>query len=344
MVKLSSGKNRPQAARPKRMTRKPTRAGLLKTEAGANLLDMFDGVEKQDLAFVVNGFKKSPSLLPWIASLMREGVLLRSLSMKMEGTQPMALGRKLPPKCKRLRNLSPRFWELLWVNIWATAEDFQLKENKLTVEEHQSLAEWGLRVVLDAFIPSSHKAACYEGPLIAVLVARHVAVGSPFAGLTMSKVLKKIIGYFHLGHGFAESGEVIVNGRKGLTISAVSSEVARSTDDWKLEEITNFDARLVSANLSFSQGLFTLLHRQHPSVAEEYGAHDDAFEYPDAADSFPDPKAYDQSAQRLQITSESASSSEGANSPNGPVIITPIKKRRSIVESPTPIALQDGSP
>ena len=230
------------------------------------------------------------------------------------------------------------------MNVWARPEEFQIKANNMTVEEHQSLAEWGLRVVLDAFIPCSHKAACYEGPLIAVLVARHVAVRSPLAGLTMAKVLRKIIGYFHLSHDFAESGEIIVNGRKGLTITAVSSEVASSTDDWKLEEITNFDARLVSAKLSFSQGLFTLLQRQHSSVAEKYRAHDDAFEHSDAADSFPDPKAYDQSAQRLQIASESSPSSESATSPNGPIIITPIKRRRSIVELSTPIPLQDGSP
>ena len=129
MVKLSSGKNRPQAPRIRKVPTKPKRAGILKAEVGSNLLDMFDDVEKQDLQFVVNGFKKSPSLVPWIASLMREGVLLRSLSMKMEGSQPMALGRKLPPKCKRLRNLPPRFWELLWVNILAKQEDFQIKEN-----------------------------------------------------------------------------------------------------------------------------------------------------------------------------------------------------------------------
>ena len=77
------------------------------------------------------------------------------------------------------------------MNIWATAEDFTVKENKLTVEEHQNIAEWGLRCNLDGFVPSGHKAASYEGPLIAVLVARHVSVGSPLAGLTMSKVLKK---------------------------------------------------------------------------------------------------------------------------------------------------------
>ena len=137
-----------------------------------------------------------------------------------------------------------------------------------------------------------------------------------------------------------------MNGRKGLKIVVVSPEVAASTDDWRLEEITNFDARLVSMKLSFSQGLFTLLRRQHPLLSEEYHEHDDAFECPDAANSFPDPKTYDQSAKRLQISCESPGSSETISSPNGPVIITPIKKRRSIVEeSPmyTIIPLQDGA-
>ena len=80
-------------------------------------------------------------------------------------------------------------------------------------------------------------------------------------------------------------------------------------------------------------------------MAAEYLEHDEAFEYTDAAKDFPDPKSYDQSAQRLLISSDDAATSASASSPSGPVIITPIKKRRNIVDSPTAIVpLQDGSP
>ena len=301
------------------------------------MLDMFDGVEKTDLQYLINGFKKSPSLVPWVASLMRDGQLLKALSIKTEGAQPMALGKKMAGKFKRFRNLPRRFWELTWVNLKiAPADAFVEKENKFILEVHQALAEWIFRLMMDALLPSQHKAAQYEGPLIAVLLSRNKAVGSRCADLSLARIKQGIFGYFYIPPDFATTGEIIVQGGKGMKIKVVAVEIAESVDDWIIEENTNFDCRLVSPQLQFGQGLFCLLFTQHPETKKLYPEHDDAFEFPNAADGFPDPKAYSAAAM---IQGEETPSSGSASSPDGTVTVTPIKRRRPLFDSPSALPL-----
>ena len=62
-------------------------------EKGA--LDIFSDIERADVAYVHKGFKASPQLVPWLASLMRDGVLAKMLQVKLAGEQPAQLGTKV---------------------------------------------------------------------------------------------------------------------------------------------------------------------------------------------------------------------------------------------------------
>lgn len=127
-------------------------------------IDLFNDVEKSDLQFIMKGFEKAPQLVPWLASLMRDGVLEKTLRVKLAGDQPVQLGKKLGEKMKRFRNLPPRFWGLLWLNLWKQAPGPDSKDCKMTLEKHQNLAEWALRINMSGGIPEGHKASQYEAP------------------------------------------------------------------------------------------------------------------------------------------------------------------------------------
>ena len=59
------------------------------------LLDIFSDIERADVAYLLKGFKASPQLVPWLASLMRDGALAKMLQVKLAGEQPAQLGKKV---------------------------------------------------------------------------------------------------------------------------------------------------------------------------------------------------------------------------------------------------------
>lgn len=102
----------------------PKRSAPAKTPAKSkaavqnSALDLFNDVEKSGLQYLMRGFEANSGLAPWLASLMRDGILEKTMRLKQVGTQHLELGKKLPEKCRRARNLPPRLWDLLWLNLW----------------------------------------------------------------------------------------------------------------------------------------------------------------------------------------------------------------------------------
>lgn len=336
MVKALASKQRARkgllvaASRARAAPSGPKSKSKSRVQVQQGAVDLFNGVEKSDLQFIRKGFEKAPQLVPWLASLMRDGVLEKTLRVKLASDQPVQLGKKLGEKMKRFRNLPPRFWGLLWLNLWKEPPSPDSKECKITLEHHQSLAEWALRVNMSGLLPKGHKASQYEGPLLAVLKARHQQCGSKLQELTAQKFNAGAYGYFGLPSPFV--GVVSVTGFETV-LKVVSEEVARTADDWQIVDNTNFDAALVSATLGISKDLFVLLKR---SVAQaefdrQWPEHDETFELANAEESFPKPKGYEDA-----IPESAGGSSSGEASASSSEVqfdglrITPIKKRRTL--------------
>lgn len=204
MVKALASKQRARkglhvaASRARAAPSGPKSKSKSRVQVQQGAVDLFNDVEKSDLQFIMKSFEKAPQLVPWLASLMRYGVLEKTLRVKLAGDQPVQLGKKLGEKMKRFRNLPPRFWGLLWLNLWKEPPSPDNKECNITLEHHQSLAEWALRVNMSGLLPKGHKASQYEGPLLAVLKARHQQCGSKLQELTAQKFNAGAYGYFGL--------------------------------------------------------------------------------------------------------------------------------------------------
>jgi len=322
----------PKAAKP------PTgKKAASKGQVERGTIDLFSDVERADVKYILLGLEKAPQLVPWLASLMRDGLLEKTLRVKMQGDQPAVLGRRLTGK-KRWRNLAPRFWNLLWMNIFKEAPSVDDKDTKLSLAEHHALAEWALRVSMDGTVPNTHKGSAYEGPLLAVLKARHEQCGGLLAQTTAAKVKAGDFGFFMTDDPF--DGNVQVRGHDDIVIEVVSAAKAAETNDWGLAENTNKSAALVSETLGFSQELFLLLKREmgDERYAKAFPEYDNTFELPNAADRFPDPKSYEQEpASSHGHESEPASSTDGQRGQLqvAGVIITPLKKRRQLSDENT---------
>ena len=250
--------------------------------------DLFDNVHKTDLNYVTEALSKNGPLCSTLASMLRNGSLENELKKKIAGGQHLELGKLLGIKMKRIRNLPPRFWELLWMNLWAEHPPTS-KETKLSIEDHRELACWALAITSDCLVPTRHKGSGYEGPLLAVLKQRHVDMGSRLSNMTRQMYADGAWGYFALPQPFL--GAVLVRGHD-LTFTVVHEEVAQMTTDWSIANNGTMEATVESESLGCVQCLFTVLTREKGSswVKANMPEHVFHFEYPNAADRFPEPK------------------------------------------------------
>ena len=231
--------------------------------------------------------------------------------------------------------------ELVVVDLWKeTPTNPEKPSKKWTLEMHQALAEWSLRVRLGGELPKLHKASGYEGPLLAVLKARHSEVGSKLQDMTPDKFDSAAYGYFSLPTPFV--GVVGVT-NMDIRIKVMSEDQAAEASDWRLVENTNKDAALVSQALGFSQDLVVLAKRcmQKEQFEGAFPDHDLTFEIKNAADRFPDPKNYGRTAAAPTssiLSSPASSSSSGVVKHAagtgcemvGDVIVTPLRGRRKL--------------
>jgi hypothetical protein len=303
-----------------------------KDQVQNSAMDLFNDVEKSDLAFLMRGFGSNPELVPWLASLMRDGVLEKTLHAKLVGGQHIELGKKLPEKSKRLRNLPPRFFNVLWLNLWKDAPSLA-RADKMSMEDHVGLAQWSLRLTADSEIPIEHKSSEYEGPLLAVFKARHCEVGSRLQDFTTEKFKMQAYGYFKLPNPFV--GTVSVGSQH--MVKVIAPERAAEASDWEIHECYNFDAALISVSLQYSQGLLCIARSNLSTEDYEnvFVNHDSKFELPNAADMFPSPKVYETPKKEpVPIAAVAAPSAAGASAMTvGGVIVTPMRQRRLLTDA-----------
>ena len=328
------------AAKPKSKPHASKKKQASKSQVERGTLDLFSDVEQADVKYILKSLAKSPQLVPWLASLMRDGALEQVLRRKLVGEQPAELGRRLGDKVKRFRNLAPRFWNLLWVSVFNEPPSTE-KRDRLTLEQHQALAEWALRVKLDGPLLGCHKSSGFEGPLLAVFKARHEQCGRLLADVTPAKVQAFEFGTFVLGQPF--DGSVSVRGH-AMQIEVCPKEKAEEAEGWFLIDNTNRDAALISDTLGFSQNLFVLVRKKcsPDEFAKAFPEYDDTFEIPSAADRFPCVKSYDDPARdsragpsELPVLMDSSCADTSIVKIDG-LIVSPLKKRRSLEHVSTP--------
>ena len=91
-----------RSVQPKKSTRaqRPTAKGkangprkaVSKGQVKNGVLEIFSDIERADVVYLLKGFKASPQLVPWLASLMRDGVMANMWQVKLAGEQPAQLG------------------------------------------------------------------------------------------------------------------------------------------------------------------------------------------------------------------------------------------------------------
>ena len=279
---------------------------------------VFSDVHKADAAYIMKELQANAVLVPFLASMMRDKTLQGLLTKHLQGGQPAALGRKIVAKAKALRHLPPRFWQLVWENIWLTKPE-ESSTLKMSLEDHHELAEAMLGISMDAPLPKEHKSSSCEGPLIAVLKVRHEEIGKPCACMTWAMYVAGDWGRFRTNKPF--DGYIFVDALEaGILIT--TPEMAEAADDWVVSYPNSPNCTLTSAKLHFSQGVLPVVKAALPAFKiEELLAN---YERKNAADNFPDEKKYE---VVVAAPVEEACNADGSVTFEG-VLVTPAKKRR----------------
>mmetsp|Transcript_111630 Transcript_111630/g.240657 ORF Transcript_111630/g.240657 Transcript_111630/m.240657 type:complete len:308 (+) Transcript_111630:55-978(+) len=243
------------------------------------MMGMFESTEHADLAYINLCLQNKPTLIPYLASLLRDGSMERALTSKLLGPLPESLGKALSFRCKRMRNLPPRFWVLLWGRVCPDVVRDSVEN--LTALQHMHLAEFALEMAPDVALPTLHKSSGYEGPLLAVFMARLQDKGDRIKNITRDQVDSMKYGYFHFNPETKElkymSGEIMNPG--------ITEEQWSRAADWCLTSNHNLDAALASDSLGHVTKLFKLAANQ--GVQNLPCSHAQEFEHSDAANDFP---------------------------------------------------------
>ena len=246
---------------------------------------VFGNQIERDIQYLVERLQEPSNqwLVPPLASLMRDGLLHRTMQKFLAGSQPAELGRKLPAKLKYLKALPPRIWHRLWEETWQEKPDEADEDLELTAADNLALASWALAVnERTAFVPREHKGSDYENPLLHILKLRAQSIGR-IQYMTPARFLEGRATYFYLPDEFV--GEVTTF--EGSSVRVVDAEKAAETDDWEIFNGHTPDASLGSESLGWQQQIWVVWQR---SGGPEKPAHDDTIENPRACDHFPSPK------------------------------------------------------
>ena len=309
----------------------------IKPDKRGKTVDMFDKVHLSDMKYVKDHLELSPPLAAQLASMMRDGTLEKTLFMKMAGGQHYELGKQIGKNVIKVKNNPPRFWDLLWLNIWKAAPP-TAKGEKLTGEEHFELASYGLGLHEDARIPKTHKGAGYEGPLVAVLKTQHSTLGYRLSHLTPALYKAGNWGYFGLPSPF--NGNVFLRGHEDVLLEIVPETKVAQADDWSLANNGTLNVTLESKKMGFIQLIFPVLRAEKGDefVDENFPKHASSFEHSRAADKFPEPRVYKRSiyvpiANDVDTEGTSSASASSSTKPaaqvDGLITVTPKKTRRS---------------
>ena len=87
------------------------------------LSDVLTTVEQSDLAYLNKELIRAPALIPWLASLMRDGELELALKVNVEGSQPPELGKQIS-KGEEVEPFVPSILELAVGELLARSASF----------------------------------------------------------------------------------------------------------------------------------------------------------------------------------------------------------------------------
>lgn len=249
------------------------------TNIDRGFMNILTDITDADLKFVMEHLRGRPELTAKLASLCRDGRLDDALAKFSAGADPKELGRKLPPKCKRFRNLPPRFWAAFWQKLGILPED---EDQKIDKDALEPLYRFALCCGPATPLPTKHKASEYEGPLMACLGQRYKDVGSRLAGIPAARFAT--IGYFlYLG---CDVLHVATWDRRQIKLNLTMEQI-NNASDWAIDQNHTPQAALVSKSAGHSVDLFHLARAQ---LSIERPEDEEEFEYPAIADNFPDPK------------------------------------------------------
>lgn len=260
----------------------------------AALLKSLSSSESRDFDFVCDSIRDRPELTAYIARLLRDGVLEKALATKT-AKLPAELGRQLPARCKRIRNLAPRFIMEFFESLETRGplqqpqeyDDNQLRSWKMSKEVINDVLQFALHAWIDCKLPEKHRGSNFEGPLIAVLKARYEAMGSRLANIDWTDIRDGKIGFFVWNE--ADPTKVTMLGGHVISLN-IDAAFMRQARDWKIQRNCSIDqAILVSEELDASFELWPKVIKQYSAQECPIGDFAEEFEYPNAADDFPDP-------------------------------------------------------
>ncbi|CAK0835880.1 unnamed protein product [Prorocentrum cordatum] len=153
-------------------------------QVSAGVDNLLSNSVEADKKYVAAQLDLNEEIAPVIASMIRDGEILRALERRKTQALSTQVGVKLGPRVKKFRNFSPRMWKSLLASLLdlETLDDFfptNYQGEQMTDKQVAALCKFGLRVTDDTDVPKDYDARGYEGPLFCILKCRYNAVGRP---------------------------------------------------------------------------------------------------------------------------------------------------------------------
>ena len=238
----------------------------------------------KDADYVDSVIRGKFDLSAFVASMLRDGEIQDALQRRGEAALTRALGRKMPPRSKKFKNLSKTFAVELVELIKESKLFGDDEEVDIDADAIKTAVAVALRVTLDTNLPKEHDHPEYEGTLRLVLLQRARDVGGMgrLAALT-GAALSKFGVYDHPYRG--ENTKVGCNFADvtiDLTLEIPNRLMADDEIVWEIRKNDSmFEAEIVGVDTGYKQNLWAVFESQHPLLIENVPVDNVSFEYPD---------------------------------------------------------------
>lgn len=219
---------------------------------------LIDNQASADMKFIISELEQGPQeLIPYLATLLRDKVLHRAVAEHQAAPLSKELGKKLPSKCSKLKNIPLSIkvsfikGECKEVLEWHASEREPLKKDEL---DH--LLEFALGLDLNAALPSGQPCQ-HAGPLLQVLQGRAAAVGKRLSTMTRQKYMNKQWGYVK-DHSEDWSKLTLFTGEE---LTGVIPDRASFVKDIRLEDNHSLKVALVCHEHGYQQSLLPAMKK-----------------------------------------------------------------------------------
>lgn len=287
-----------------------------------------ESTHHRDVAYVSSQIKGDAEMASFLASMIRDGEVQRAIHRNKQSLLSATLGKKLPPRCKRFKQLPKAMCQELVQFFLGRNLVFGENQSEPTAMAWRTSLCVGLRVTLDTALPSLQCYPEYEGTMKAVLVARGAQVRASVCLTTLTEQnIEKFGNYVHNPDGDLKKVTCLFDNMAPITLpfpdSYFSPEFTwevRNNDSMYEAEITCFEK-------STSQGLWSLYQAAYPTGTP--APDNEWFEIPEAAQGFNDVQAGTpsvSSAPPAGVASEGTSlgGSVASGSPAGSASLIPL--------------------